>query len=224
MLFPQPWDRRDIGATISVSWFSANGKSTMSALIVNLLQSALRFPDRVAVRLDDTVLTYAQLGEHAARVIAVLRAEGVTPGSRVPMMLPNVPEFVVLYCGNLRAGCVVVPMNPLLKTREVADYLANAGARLLFDRRDAALTLIPRFEPVVFDAPVRDRVTMFAGVPTMYTALLHDPGAATADVASLRRYASGGASAGANPRHVWFLDELPTGPTGKILDRAITRP
>ncbi|MFE3000772.1 alpha/beta fold hydrolase [Nocardia sp. NPDC059246] len=68
----------------------------MSSPIVNLLQSALRFPHRVAVRLGDTVLTFAQLEEHTARVVALLRAEGVTPGSRVAVMLPNVPEFVVL--------------------------------------------------------------------------------------------------------------------------------
>jgi hypothetical protein len=45
-------------------------------------------------------------------------------------MLPNVVEFAAVYCGVLRAGGVVVPMNPLLKAREVAYYLADSGARL----------------------------------------------------------------------------------------------
>jgi long-chain acyl-CoA synthetase len=47
-------------------------------------------------------------------------------------MLPNVPEFAVAYFGVLRAGGIVVPMNPLAKSREIAYYLGNSGARLLF--------------------------------------------------------------------------------------------
>jgi long-chain acyl-CoA synthetase len=47
-------------------------------------------------------------------------------------MLPNVAEFAVVYYGVLRAGCVVVPMNPLLRVREVAYYLSDSGGRLIF--------------------------------------------------------------------------------------------
>ncbi len=47
-------------------------------------------------------------------------------------MLPNVLEFPVLYYGVLRAGGVVVPMNPLLKAREVKHYLGDSGTRLIF--------------------------------------------------------------------------------------------
>ena len=50
----------------------------------------------------------------------LLRAKGVEPGDRVGIMLPNVPYFAVCYYGALRAGAVVVPMNVLLKEREVA--------------------------------------------------------------------------------------------------------
>ena len=50
-------------------------------------------------------------------------------------MLPNVPEFAAVYYGVLRAGGVVVPMNPLLKAREVAYYLADSGARADLRRR-----------------------------------------------------------------------------------------
>ena len=68
----------------------------------------------------------------------LLAAAGVAPGDRVGLMLPNVPEFAVLYYGVLRAGGVVVPMNPLLKAREVAYYLGDSGARLLFAWQAAA--------------------------------------------------------------------------------------
>ena len=47
-------------------------------------------------------------------------------------MLPNVPYFPVCYYGALRAGAVVVPMNVLLKEREVAFYLGDSGAKVLF--------------------------------------------------------------------------------------------
>ena len=50
-------------------------------------------------------------------------------GDRVGVMLPNVPEFPVAYYGVLRAGGVVVPMNVLLKRREIAFYLEDSGAQ-----------------------------------------------------------------------------------------------
>ena len=53
--------------------------------------------------------------------------EGIRPGDRVGVMLPNVPAFTVLAYGILRAGGVVVPMNPLLKGREVAFFLNDSG-------------------------------------------------------------------------------------------------
>jgi len=103
---------------------------------VNLAQlftaTAARQPDLTALRLDDATLTYAALDEASARVARLLESYGVAPGDRVGVMLPNVPEFAVAYYGVLRAGGVVVPMNPLLKAREVAYYLGDSGARLAF--------------------------------------------------------------------------------------------
>jgi len=96
-------------------------------LAANLTRTAERFPDRPAVRLDQTMLTYADLAAATARVAGLLRERGVRPGDRVAVMLPNVPEFAVVYYGVLRAGGVVVPMNPLLKSREVAYYLGDSG-------------------------------------------------------------------------------------------------
>jgi long-chain acyl-CoA synthetase len=100
-------------------------------LAANLLHTAERYPDRPAVRLDDTVLTYAGLSDASARMVTLLRHLGIDPGDRVAVMLPNVPEFAVVYYGVLRAGAVVVPMNPLLKEREVGYYTEDSGARLI---------------------------------------------------------------------------------------------
>jgi long-chain acyl-CoA synthetase len=99
------------------------------ALIV--AESAARHPDQPAIRLGDAELTYSALDESSARVAALLREHGVQAGDRVGVMLPNVLEFPTIYYGVLRAGAVVVPMNVLLKRREIAFYLEDSGARLL---------------------------------------------------------------------------------------------
>jgi long-chain acyl-CoA synthetase len=101
-------------------------------LAQNLTSTAAEHPDRPALRLDDAVLTYAQLDEASARVAGLLRGRGVERGDRVGIMLPNVPYFAVCYYGVLRAGAVVVPMNVLLKGREVAFYLGDSEAKLCF--------------------------------------------------------------------------------------------
>src|SRR6266508_1946205 len=98
----------------------------------NLVRSADALPHRPAIRLDETILTYADLDSGSAQAAGLLRERGVRPGDRVAIMLPNIPEFAVVYYAVLRAGAVVVPMNPLLKQREVAYYLSDSEARLLF--------------------------------------------------------------------------------------------
>jgi long-chain acyl-CoA synthetase len=104
----------------------------MANLASNLVEAAGMYPDRAAVRLDELVITYEQLEERSARVAGLLAARGVEPGDRVGLMLPNVVQFPELYYGVLRAGAVAVPMNPLLKAREVEYYLGDSGARLCF--------------------------------------------------------------------------------------------
>src|SRR5690242_6888595 len=94
--------------------------------------SARRRPDHVAVKLDDAEVTFGLLDEGSARVAGILRDRGIGPGDRVGVMLPNVPYFPVAYFGIVRAGAVVVPMNVLLKGREIAYYLEDSGAKLLF--------------------------------------------------------------------------------------------
>ncbi|WP_405598085.1 MULTISPECIES: long-chain-fatty-acid--CoA ligase [unclassified Streptomyces] len=103
----------------------------MTNLAHNLAVSVTRDGDAPAIRLGDTLLTYAELDEASARVAGLLRDRGVQPGDRVGCMLPNVPQFAAVYYGILRAGAVVVPMNVLLKSREVAFYLGDSQAKLV---------------------------------------------------------------------------------------------
>jgi long-chain acyl-CoA synthetase len=105
----------------------------MSTNLAGLLTgSAARYPERPALKLDDTVVTYKMLDDGASRVAGLLKDRGLQPGGRVGIMLPNVPYFGIVYYGVMRAGGVVVPMNVLLKAREVSFYLSDPGAEHLF--------------------------------------------------------------------------------------------
>ena len=109
----------------------------MSSNLAQLLtQTASEHGDRPALKLDDAVVTYQMLDEGAARVAGLLQARGLQPGDRVGIMLPNVPYFGLAYYGVVRAGGVVVPMNVLLKAREVKFYLSDSGAKHLFAWHD----------------------------------------------------------------------------------------
>src|SRR3954452_11747930 len=109
----------------------------MSANLATILtETAERFGDRIAMKLDDMELNYALLNEGSARIAGELKSRGLERGDRVGIMLPNVPYFPVVYYGVLRAGGVVVPMNVLLKGREVEFYLSASGAKHLFAWHD----------------------------------------------------------------------------------------
>ncbi|TFV52392.1 long-chain fatty acid--CoA ligase [Blastococcus sp. TF02A-35] len=103
----------------------------MTNLAQNLLDAADAAPDHPALRMDDVVLTYREFADASLRVAAALQDRGVGPGDRVGMVLPNVVSFPVVFYGALLAGAAVVPMNPLLKAREVQYYLEDSGARVV---------------------------------------------------------------------------------------------
>jgi len=105
---------------------------SVTNLAMNLTNTTHAHAGRVAVRVDNAAMTYRALDEASARVARLLHDRGLEPGDRVGIMMPNVAEVPVVYYGVLRAGGVVVPMNPLLKVREVAYYLGDSGAGLIF--------------------------------------------------------------------------------------------
>src|SRR4029453_1399725 len=77
----------------------------------------------------DPRLTYAQVNGAANQVANLLVSRGVRPGDKVALSCPNVPYFPIAYYGILKAGAVVVPLNVLLKGREIAYHLADSAAR-----------------------------------------------------------------------------------------------
>src|SRR4051795_914976 len=277
----------------------------MTNFAQELTKAATEAADRPAVKPDDIVLNYAILDAAAARAAGLLRSKGIGPGDAVGLQMPNVPYFPIVYFGALRLGAVVVPMNPLLKGREVEYHLTDSDAKVLVawhgfaepaqegsqgagaecviaepgefeqllggaeavddvvDRADddaaviiytsgttgtpkgatlthaniasgaevardlvdagrdsvalatlplfhvfgmnsvmnsavrarGSITLIPRFDPgKALEVVERDKATTFAGVPTMYTAMLNHPERDRFDTSSLTLCVSGGSA------------------------------
>jgi long-chain acyl-CoA synthetase len=277
----------------------------MTNLAETLAATVQQHGERTAIKLDDLELNYGIVDEASARAAGILREAGIGEGDRVGIMLPNVPYFPFFFFGAMRLGAIVVPMNPLLKDREVGFHLNDSGAKTLVawhqfeqaatdganeagaeaiivkpgeteerlgkaepvkdvaDRDDddtaiilytsgttgtpkgaelthgnlrsaaqiavdlvdadetnvtlgalplfhvfgltsglnsavrggGSLTLLPRFDAgKALEIIERDKVTTLLGVPTMYSAILHDEAADGADTSSLELCVSGGAA------------------------------
>jgi long-chain acyl-CoA synthetase len=95
-----------------------------------LAGSAVRWPDRVALRAGGTELTFAELYRRACAFAHALRAEGVGVGDVVAVHLGNRPEYAVAYHGILLSGATYTPVNPLLPPADLAAQLADSGAVL----------------------------------------------------------------------------------------------
>jgi long-chain acyl-CoA synthetase len=274
-----------------------------------LRANAFETPDAVVIRAGEVAISYRELDRAARGVATRLRERGISPGDKVALLIPNVPEFTIAYFGILYAGATVVPINVLAAAPEVTYFLQDAEASMLIvhplfeavGRAGAAplaatiiiassgsdegtlgafaaaepidqphptspedtavilytsgttgkpkgaelthsnlflnctvvvprllpptetvhralatlplfhsfgqsviqngmiahggsLTMLPRFDPEqAFQLIERDRLSIFAGVPTMYFALLHHRGDRAYDVSSLRSCLTGGA-------------------------------
>ena len=96
-----------------------------------LTEAALAAPEAPACRFGGATTTYGELDELSGRFAAGLRAAGVGPGQVVAIQLPNIPQFLAGYFGALKAGLVVLPLNPLLMAPEIEYHLADSAAALL---------------------------------------------------------------------------------------------
>ena len=94
--------------------------------------SAQTYPEREALVLGETRLTYAQVNGAANQVANLLVSRGIQAGDKVALSCPNLPYFAVVYYGILKVGATVVPLNVLLKGREVAYHLDDSQAKAYF--------------------------------------------------------------------------------------------
>ncbi len=104
----------------------------MINLAILLEESAREVSERTAIIFDEIRLSYAAVNAAANQVANVLAQAGIHKGETVALSCPNVPYFPVVYYGILKAGAVVMPLNVLLKPREIAYHLRDADAKAYF--------------------------------------------------------------------------------------------
>jgi long-chain acyl-CoA synthetase len=107
----------------------------------------------------DRVLTYAQLDTMSRRMAAWLQSRGMQPGARVAIMMPNVLQYPVALAAVLRAGYIVVNVNPLYTPRELEHQLTDAGCEAIIVLENFAHTV----EQVLARTPVRHVVVASMG-------------------------------------------------------------
>lgn len=127
----------------------------VGTISLTLAASARKDPQRPAVTLGETTLTYAEMDQAVSALASALVKNGLQPGDRVGLWMPNVPQFPIGYYAISRAGGVVVPVSTLLGVKEVSYILDNAGVKVLmaagvFDKATAALPkMVPSIERVI---------------------------------------------------------------------------
>jgi len=103
--------------------------------------SAKQYAERPAYRCMGKTLTFADLDHLSRRFGAWLQAQGLAPGTRVAIMMPNVLQYPVALFGALRAGCVIVNVNPLYTARELEHQLNDSGTEVVVILENFAHTL-----------------------------------------------------------------------------------
>ncbi len=93
--------------------------------------AAARTPDAPCASFFGRRFSYRALKDASDRFAASLRQRGVAVGDRVALLLPNSPQFIIAYYGILKAGAVIVPLNPLYTERELTFHLNDSGAQTI---------------------------------------------------------------------------------------------
>lgn len=96
-----------------------------------LKRSAAQFPDRACTIFKGRTVTYAEMEARSDRLAAALAGLGVKKGDRVGIFMPNTPQFVLAFYAILKAGGVVVAINPLYTAPELEHQLQDAGVEVM---------------------------------------------------------------------------------------------
>ncbi|ELZ07603.1 long-chain-fatty-acid--CoA ligase [Natrialba aegyptia] len=108
----------------------------MTTLVRDVGETVESTPDAPAIVYDGRTLTYEQFWTRAGRFATALENNGIGENDRVGIYLPNLPQFVTAFYGTLRAGGIVVPMNPQYKAREIGHLLGDSGAKAVVSLAD----------------------------------------------------------------------------------------
>ncbi|MFT3819427.1 MAG: long-chain-fatty-acid--CoA ligase [Rubrivivax sp.] len=107
-------------------------KTDLYPSLVALLEESFRkYRDQKAYLFMGKAFTFGWLDDHSRAFAAYLQSIGLAPGDRVALMMLNVPQYPVAVAGVLRAGMVVVNVNPLYTPRELEHQLKDSGAKAI---------------------------------------------------------------------------------------------
>ena len=112
-----------------------------SSLVALMRESFDRYGDRAAYSFLGRDLSYAELDRQSQALAAYFQSLGLERGDRIAIMLPNVPQYPVTVAAILRAGFVVVNVNPLYTPRELEHQLKDAGTKAIVIIENFAATL-----------------------------------------------------------------------------------
>ncbi len=104
----------------------------------NLQVAAARWPAKAACVFLGRALAYAELDRQSTAIAAWLAAQGVGAGDRVALFLQNCPQLLVAFYGALKAGAVVVPVNPMNRADEFGHYVTDPGTKVVICAADLA--------------------------------------------------------------------------------------
>ena len=103
-----------------------------------LERSAKKYAEKACTVFQDRTISYRQMNMLVDRLARALIALGINKGDRVAVMMPNLPQFVLSFYAILKAGGVVVALNPLYQHTELEYQLGNSGAKVLIALRSFA--------------------------------------------------------------------------------------
>ena len=147
--------------------------ATQYTSLVTLMEEAFaKYADRVAYSFMGAEISFAQTDRLSLSMAAYLQGLGLAKGDRVAIMMPNVPQYPVAVAAILRAGYVVVNVNPLYTPRELEHQLKDAGAKAIVILENFASTL----QKCLANTPVRhivlctmgDQLGLFKGALVNY--------------------------------------------------------
>lgn len=145
MELSRPWlDNYDSDVPKSIDF-------TYRPLFEYLDMTAEKWPKRVAIEFQNWSITYGKLKHEVEVIAANLRKQGLEPGDRVAMMLPNTPQMIMTYWAILKAGGVATMTNPLYMETEIVHQLNDSGAKMLV----TVDLLWPKLEKLRDKLPVR---------------------------------------------------------------------
>lgn len=120
--------------------------------LIEMVEEALqKYRDLPAFKSMGASMTFAELDRHSEAFGAYLQMRGIEPGERIALMMPNLLQYPIAMFGALRAGLVLVNINPLYTPREMKHQLCDSGATTIIITENFAHNL----EQIIAETPVK---------------------------------------------------------------------